>query len=68
MLQLNHEFAKYYEQYKDVRVFPYFDRVYLPNGMWDIMCTNGLDLIAGHITAAEFSTIMKENVTRLAKR
>jgi raffinose/stachyose/melibiose transport system substrate-binding protein len=63
-----HEFASYYDQYKDVRVFPYFDRVYLPNGMWDVMCTNGLDLITGHITADKFSQIMKENVTRLSKK
>ncbi|KRE69744.1 ABC transporter substrate-binding protein [Paenibacillus sp. Soil750] len=63
-----HEFAVYYEQYKDIRVFPYFDRVYLPNGMWDVMCTSGLDLITGHITAEKYSQIMKENVARLSKK
>lgn len=63
-----HEFASYYDQYKDVRVFPYFDRVYLPSGMWDVMCTSGLDLITGHITAEKYSEIMKENVARLSKK
>lgn len=63
-----HEFASYYDQYASIRVFPYFDRVYLPSGMWDVMCNSGLDLIAGHITPDKYSQIMKENVARLSKK
>lgn len=54
-----------YEKYKDLRVFPYFDRVYLPNGMWDVMCKNGQDMLAGVITPREFSDNMKKEYERL---
>jgi len=59
------EFSQYYEQYKDIRVFPYFDRVYLPNGMWDVMLTNGQELIAGSITPEQYSENMEKEVNRL---
>ncbi|MFC7442070.1 ABC transporter substrate-binding protein [Laceyella putida] len=62
------EFAEYYDQYQDTRVFPYFDRVYLPNGMWDVMCTLGQELIAGNITPDQFSAKMKEEVNRLTSQ
>ncbi|MFD0716038.1 ABC transporter substrate-binding protein [Paenibacillus sp. GCM10027626] len=54
-----------YEKYKDLRVFPYFDRVYLPNGMWDVMCKNGQDMLAGVITPREYSENMKQEYERL---
>ncbi|MEC0230421.1 ABC transporter substrate-binding protein [Paenibacillus alba] len=59
------DLTKYYEQYKDVRVLPYFDRVFLPNGMWDVMCKNGQDIIAGGVTAKQFSDNMKSEFIRL---
>lgn len=64
-VQADHEFAKYYEQYEDVMVYPYFDRVYLPSGMWDVMCNTGMELLADVVTPEEYSEIMKENVERL---
>jgi len=39
--------------------------VYLPNGMWDVMCKNGQDLLAGGITPREFSENMKKEYERL---
>ena len=60
-----HEFSKYYDQFKDIRVFPYFDRVYLPNGMWDVMCKTGTALIAGDITPEQFADKMKQEYDRL---
>ncbi|WP_026695324.1 ABC transporter substrate-binding protein [Peribacillus kribbensis] len=62
------EFAPFYDQYKQNRVLPYFDRLYLPNGMWDVMCTLGQDLIAGNITPKEYSSKMKAEVERLSKK
>jgi raffinose/stachyose/melibiose transport system substrate-binding protein len=62
------EFAPFYDQYKEERVLPYFDRVFLPNGMWDVMCTLGQELIAGNITAKEYSSKMKAEVERLNKK
>ncbi|SFI34683.1 raffinose/stachyose/melibiose transport system substrate-binding protein [Paenibacillus sp. UNC496MF] len=60
-----HEFTTYYEQFKDVRVFPYFDRVYLPNGMWDVMCKTGTALVAGDVSPAQFADKMKQEYDRL---
>jgi raffinose/stachyose/melibiose transport system substrate-binding protein len=34
-------------KYASVRTFPYFDRAYLPNGMWDVMCATNADILAG---------------------
>jgi raffinose/stachyose/melibiose transport system substrate-binding protein len=62
-----HEFTEYYEKYADIRVFPYFDRVYLPNGMWDVMCKTGTELLAGRVTPEGYSDIMKKEVDRLSK-
>ncbi|OXM82382.1 ABC transporter substrate-binding protein [Paenibacillus rigui] len=64
----NHEFSDYYKKYENIRVFPYFDRVYLPNGMWDVMCKQGTELMAGRITPQQFSQMMKQEVERLRKK
>ena len=37
---------EYYEKYKDVKTIPYFDRAFLPNGMWDDMCIGGAGILA----------------------
>ncbi|WP_243522917.1 ABC transporter substrate-binding protein [Bacillus pseudomycoides] len=59
------ELTTYYEKYKDIRVFSYFDRAYLPNGMWDVMLTNGEELISGNITPEQYSENMEKEVKRL---
>ncbi|MFC5450079.1 ABC transporter substrate-binding protein [Paenibacillus aestuarii] len=59
------DLTKDFETYKDVPVFPYFDREYLPNGMWDVMCKNGQDMLAGAITPSQFSENMKKEFDRL---
>jgi raffinose/stachyose/melibiose transport system substrate-binding protein len=59
------DMTQYYEKYSDIRVFPYFDRVYLPSGMWDVICKNAQDLVAGAITPSEFSQNMKKDYDRL---
>lgn len=38
--------GQYYEKYADVETFPYFDREFLPSGMWDVMCATGADILA----------------------
>ncbi|XEC94669.1 ABC transporter substrate-binding protein [Paenibacillus tarimensis] len=64
----SHEFTQYYEQYADIRVFPYFDRVYLPNGMWDVMCKTGSSLLGGRVTPEQYSEKMKQEVERLTNK
>lgn len=66
-VQTDHELTTYYEQYADIRVYPYFDRVYLPNGMWDVLCKTGTELLAGRVTPEQFSETMKVEVERLSK-
>ncbi|GAA0085144.1 ABC transporter substrate-binding protein [Clostridium sp. CTA-7] len=46
---------QYYDKYANVETFPYFDRVYLPSGMWDDMCITGADILAGKPTAVQDS-------------
>ena len=40
------DIGTYYDKYADVETFPYFDREYLPSGMWDVMCATGADILA----------------------
>lgn len=64
----SHEFIEFYKKYENIRVFPYFDRVYLPNGMWDVMSKSGTSLLAKQITPQQFSEKMKQEVERLSGR
>lgn len=59
------DLTQYYNQYKDIRVFTYFDRVNLPNGIWDPMCKYGQDLFAGAITPKQFDDSMQKDYDRL---
>lgn len=54
-----------YVKYQDVSSVPYFDRVYLPSGMWDTMCATGSALIAGEMTVEEATAKMKEDFDKL---
>ncbi|MGN0333137.1 MAG: ABC transporter substrate-binding protein [Lachnospiraceae bacterium] len=47
------EIGTYLEKYADVETFPYFDREYLPSGMWDVMCSSGADILAQKDGAVE---------------
>ena len=53
---------KYLEKYSNVDSFPYFDRAYLPSGMWDVMCATGAEILAKKDGAIENSAkVMAEN-------
>lgn len=47
------EIGTYLDKYADVETFPYFDREYLPSGMWDVMCATGADILAQKDGAVE---------------
>lgn len=47
------DIGAYYDKYADVETFPYFDREYLPSGMWDVMCSTGADILAQKDGAVE---------------
>lgn len=61
-------YADEYDKYKDVMVEPYFDRVYLPSGMWDPMGATGQELLSGNMSPEEVSTKMSEEYTRLLEQ
>ncbi|MDQ0223811.1 ABC transporter substrate-binding protein [Metabacillus niabensis] len=61
-------FSEYYKKYEAINVQPYFDRVYLPSGMWDVMATTGQELLAGTLTPEQVSKTMGEEYTRLRKQ
>jgi len=57
--------TQYYTQYADLRTFTYFDRIYLPNGMWDVLCKNGQDVLAGGITPEQATDNIAKEYARL---
>lgn len=54
-----------YLKYSKLRGFPYFDREYLPSGMWDTMCSTGTGLLTGDVTISEASKQMEKEYNRL---
>ena len=61
-------FSSDYAKYKDNRVEPYFDRLYLPSGMWDVMGSTGQQLVAGTLTPDQASQKMGEEFKRLSSQ
>ncbi len=52
----------FYDKYANVETFPYFDREYLPSGMWDVMCSTGAELLAQSKDAvSNAASIMEQN-------
>jgi raffinose/stachyose/melibiose transport system substrate-binding protein len=58
-------YTEYYQQYKDTRVFPYFDRVYLPSGTWEVLKTMSGEVLSGSLTSEASAEKMKNEVERL---
>ncbi len=54
-----------YEQWKDTEAFPYFDREFLPSGMWDTMCSTGTGLLADDMSAQDAANKMLEDYKKL---
>ncbi|OXS75659.1 ABC transporter substrate-binding protein [Domibacillus enclensis] len=61
-------FAEFYKEYEGTRIEPYFDRVYLPSGMWDPMGATGQELVAGTMSPEQVSEKMSQEYTRLLKQ
>ncbi|MDR1971215.1 MAG: extracellular solute-binding protein [Treponema sp.] len=40
----------YFDNLQNIRGFPYFDRAYLPSGMWDALCKTASGLLANTMT------------------
>jgi len=48
-----------------IRVLPAFDREYFPSGMWDVMCANGQELLAGGLSVEQVTEATKAEYERL---
>ncbi|KSU88246.1 binding protein msmE [Priestia veravalensis] len=66
--EVDNYYSEFYKQYEEVKVEPYFDRKYLPSGMWSVMSTTGQELLAGTLTAKQLSKKMEEEYNRLRKQ
>jgi len=55
----------YFQKYSQTPVFPFFDRVYLPSGMFQVLDKNGRELLAGAITPSQFSDNTRDEYNRL---
>ncbi|MCK1993772.1 extracellular solute-binding protein [Peribacillus muralis] len=64
-VEADNYFAEFYKQYKGTQIQPYFDRKYLPSGMWDPMGSTGQELIAGTMEPEQVSKKMAQEYTRL---
>lgn len=54
-----------FDKYADVVGSPYFDRVYLPSGMWDTLGATGAGVLSGSMTPEEAAQIVKEDFDKL---
>ncbi len=67
-VKAKNDYSTFYDQYEEVKIEPYFDRKYLPSGMWAVMATSGQELLAGSITPEQLSKKMEEEYKRLKKQ
>lgn len=58
---------QYYDKYANTRTFPYFDRAYLPSGMWDDMCLTGANVLSGKPIADQIPYMSNSYKTKLTQ-
>jgi raffinose/stachyose/melibiose transport system substrate-binding protein len=59
------DLTPYFDKVKSYRTFPYFDRVYLPSGMWDTMCITGVGLLADSMSVQQAADEMGNTYSTL---
>ncbi len=57
----------YFAKYQHIRAFPFFDREYLPSGMWDTICNTASALMAGDMSPKDAAQKMFEDFQKLYK-
>lgn len=60
--------SPYYDKVKNTRAVGFFDRVYLPNGMWDSMVNTGTAVLFGQMSAEEVSEKLKADYHKLREQ
>ncbi len=56
-----------YEKWANAAAFPYFDRAFLPSGMWDTMCSTGTGILSGDMSTADAAAKMLDDFNRMYK-
>ena len=59
------ELAKFYQKYKDVRPTPYFDRVYLPSGMWDSLNVTVSGVLSKQMSVSKANSTLQNDYNKL---
>jgi raffinose/stachyose/melibiose transport system substrate-binding protein len=59
------DLGPYFDNIVGVRTFPYFDREYLPSGMWDSMCRTGMGLLSNTMTMDQVIQRMRDDYNTL---
>ncbi|MCF7934001.1 MAG: ABC transporter substrate-binding protein [Spirochaetia bacterium] len=54
-----------YATWGSSEAFPYFDREFLPSGMWDTMCSTGSGILSGDMSTSEAAEKMLDDFSRL---
>ena len=62
------DLKEYFDKIEGVRGFPYFDREYLPSGMWDSMCKTGSGLLANTMTMDQVIQRMRDDYNTLRQQ
>jgi|Wag4MinimDraft_11_1082651.scaffolds.fasta_scaffold05771_1 raffinose/stachyose/melibiose transport system substrate-binding protein len=57
--------SPYFENAAKYKGFGYFDREYLPNGMWDSLCKTGTGMLAGTMSIDQVIAQLKADYQRL---
>lgn len=56
------EIKPFIDKHSNVGTYPYFDREYLPSGLWDVMCSTGAEILAKNADAVDNAAkVMLEN-------
>lgn len=53
-----------YKKWVNVSAFPYFDRAFLPSGMWDTLCSTGAGILSG-MSTDDATKIMLDDFNRM---
>jgi raffinose/stachyose/melibiose transport system substrate-binding protein len=64
-VEADNYYTEFYNEWSDVQIQPYFDRVYLPSGMWDVYATTGQELLSEAKTPEQVSEEMESEYLRL---
>jgi raffinose/stachyose/melibiose transport system substrate-binding protein len=57
-----------FDKVEGIRGFPYFDREYLPNGMWDSLCKTGSGILARTMTMDQVIQRMRDDYNTLRQQ